>query len=47
MRAHYRAFYPLLGEDYPADGLLPRMTSRSIVEVNCAGGKATPPPTPG
>jgi len=44
MRAHYRAFYPLLGEDYPADDLLPRMKSTSIVEVNCGAGRGTPGP---
>jgi hypothetical protein len=42
MRAHYRAFYPLLGEDYPGDELLPRMKSTAVLEVNCAAGSGRP-----
>jgi hypothetical protein len=44
MRAHFGAFYPLVGEDFPKDALLPRMISRSSVEVNCGAAKGAPPP---
>jgi hypothetical protein len=40
MRAHYRAFYPLLGENDPGDDLLPRIKGKHIHQVNCGGGQA-------
>ncbi len=44
MREHYRAFYPLLGEHYPPDRLLPRLIEKHIDRVNCGSGQASPPP---
>lgn len=44
MRQHYRAFYSLLGENHPADGLLPRITEKHILDVNCGGAMAQPRP---
>jgi hypothetical protein len=40
MRAHYRAFYPLLEVDDPAPELLPRIRERQVVEVNCGAAQA-------
>jgi hypothetical protein len=42
MRAHYRSFYALLGDNDPDDKLLPRMKSTAVVEVNCGAGSARP-----
>jgi hypothetical protein len=47
MRAHYSTFYPLVGEDYPPDKLLPRITEKHIDRVNCGSGQGSPPPPPG
>jgi hypothetical protein len=47
MRAHFRAFFPLLGLAEPTDDLLPRIAEKHIVEVNCTGAQATLlPPKP-
>jgi hypothetical protein len=40
MREHFRAFYPLLGENAPAAGLLPSIKGKGIGKVNCAGSRA-------
>lgn len=47
MREHYRAHYLLLGENDPADPLLPSIKGNHIEQVNCGAGQAPVKPSGG